>query len=62
MRNRRLILALAALLAEEAGRTSDRRQRIQLLRDAAEIQLVNRNDPASAAPLLEQAIELDPDD
>jgi tetratricopeptide (TPR) repeat protein len=54
--------ALAALLAEEAGRTSDRRQRIQLLRDAAEIQLVHRNDPAMAAPLLEQAIELDPDD
>lgn len=54
--------ALAALLADEAGRTSDRRQRIQLLRDAAEIQLVHRNDPALAAPLLEQAIELDPDD
>jgi len=54
--------ALAALLADEAGRTSDRRQRIQLLRDAAEIQLVHRSDPALAAPLLEQAIELDPDD
>ena len=54
--------ALATLLADEAGRTSDRRQRIQLLRDAAEIQLVHRNDPALAAPLLEQAIELDPDD
>ena len=54
--------ALAALLAEEAGRTSDRRQRIQLLRDAAEIQLVHRNEPGLAAPLLEQAIELDPDD
>lgn len=54
--------ALASLLADEAGRTSDRRQRIQLLRDAAEIQLVHRSDPALAAPLLEQAIELDPDD
>jgi tetratricopeptide (TPR) repeat protein len=54
--------ALASLLADEAGRTSDRRQRIQLLRDAAEIQLVHRDDPALAAPLLEQAIELDPDD
>jgi tetratricopeptide (TPR) repeat protein len=54
--------ALATLLAEEAGRSSDRRQRIQLLRDAAEIQLVHRSEPALAAPLLEQAIELDPDD
>jgi golgin subfamily B member 1 len=54
--------ALAALLAEEAQRTPDRRQRIQLLRDAAEIHLTHRSDPAQAAPLLEQAIELDPDD
>lgn len=54
--------ALAALLAEEAGRASDRRQRIGLLRDAAEIHLTHRDDPAQAAPLLEQAIELDPDD
>lgn len=54
--------ALAALLAEEANRTSDRRQRIGLLRDAAEIHLTHRSDPAQAAPLLEQAIELDPDD
>lgn len=54
--------ALAALLAEEAGRTSDRRQRIGLLRDAAEIHLTHRNDPAQAAPLLQQAIELDADD
>jgi len=54
--------ALAGLLAEEAQRTSDRRQRIQLLRDASEIHLVHRSDPAQAAPLLQQAIELDPDD
>ncbi len=54
--------ALAALLADEAQRTSDRRQRIGLLRDAAEIQLTHRDEPALAAPLLEQAIELDPDD
>jgi tetratricopeptide (TPR) repeat protein len=54
--------ALAALLADEAQRTSDRRQRIQLLRDASEIHLTHRNAPAQAAPLLEQAIELDPDD
>jgi tetratricopeptide (TPR) repeat protein len=54
--------ALASLLADEASRTSDRRQRIQLLRDAAEIQLTHRNEPGLAAPLLEQAIELDPDD
>jgi tetratricopeptide (TPR) repeat protein len=32
------------------------------LRDAAEIHLTHRSDPAQAAPLLEQAIELDPDD
>ena len=54
--------ALASLLADEASRTSDRRQRIQLLRDAAEIQLTRRFEPGLAAPLLEQAIELDPDD
>lgn len=54
--------ALATLLAEEAHRASDRRQRIQLLRDAAEIQLTKRDEPALAAPLLQQAIELDPDD
>jgi len=54
--------ALASLLADEASRTSDRRQRIQLLRDAAEIQLTHRDEPGLAAPLLEQAIELDPDD
>ncbi|HKY37851.1 MAG TPA: tetratricopeptide repeat protein [Polyangiaceae bacterium] len=54
--------ALAQLLAEEAQRTPDRRQRIQILRDAAEIHLTKRNAPAEAAPLLEQAIELEPDD
>jgi golgin subfamily B member 1 len=54
--------ALAGLLAEEAQRAPDRRQRIQLLRDAAEIHLTRRDAPAEAAPLLSQAIELDPDD
>ncbi|RYZ07978.1 MAG: tetratricopeptide repeat protein [Myxococcales bacterium] len=54
--------ALAGLLAEEAQRAPDRRQRIQLLRDAAEIHLTHRDAPAEAAPLLQQAIELDPDD
>ncbi len=54
--------ALAGLLAEEAQRAPERRQRIQLLRDAAEIHLTHRDAPAEAAPLLQQAIELDPDD
>jgi tetratricopeptide (TPR) repeat protein len=54
--------ALAGLLADEAQRSPDRRQRIQLLRDAAEIHLTHRDAPAEAAPLLTQAIELDPDD
>jgi tetratricopeptide (TPR) repeat protein len=54
--------ALAALLAEEASRAPDRRQRVALLREAAEIQLVHRNQPNAAADLLEQAIQLEPDD
>ncbi|MDF3065945.1 MAG: double-strand break repair Rad50 ATPase, partial [Polyangiaceae bacterium] len=54
--------ALAGLLAEEAQRAPERRQRIALLRDAAEIHLTHRDAPAEAAPLLQQAIELDPDD
>ncbi|HYP89804.1 MAG TPA: tetratricopeptide repeat protein, partial [Polyangiaceae bacterium] len=54
--------ALAALLAEEAERATDRKATLSLLREAAALHLEQRSDPASAVPLLARAIELEPDD
>ncbi|HET7541394.1 MAG TPA: tetratricopeptide repeat protein [Polyangiaceae bacterium] len=54
--------ALAALLAEEAERATDRKATLGLLREAAALHLEQRSDPASAVPLLARAIELEPDD
>src|SRR5262249_6163212 len=54
--------ALAELLTEDAGRTSDGAARVALLREAAEIHLVRHGDPAAAIPLLSQAVEILPDD
>lgn len=54
--------ALAALIAEEAELTSDVRSKLEHLREAAALHVEKRNDPASAVPLLERAVELDPDD
>src|SRR6478736_594514 len=54
--------ALAALLAEEAERATDRKATLALLREAAALHLEQRSDPASAVPLLARAIELEPDD
>ncbi|MGC4088444.1 MAG: tetratricopeptide repeat protein [Polyangiaceae bacterium] len=53
---------LARLIEEEAGRAGDGKQRLGLLREAAELHLDQRGEPAPAVPLLERAIEIDPDD
>ncbi|MEO8901982.1 MAG: tetratricopeptide repeat protein [Polyangiaceae bacterium] len=54
--------ALAALLAEEAERATDRKATLSLLREAAALHLEQRSDPEAAVPLLARAIELEPDD
>ncbi len=54
--------ALAALLAEDAERATDRRTALALLREAAALHLDERADPTSAIPLLARAIELEPED
>lgn len=54
--------ALAALLASEAERAPDTHTRLELLKEAARLHLVERDAPAEAAALLEQAVRLDPDD
>jgi tetratricopeptide (TPR) repeat protein len=54
--------ALAELLTSEAQRAPDNKTRQSLLEETARIHSQNRNDPASAVPLLEQAIQLDPDE
>jgi golgin subfamily B member 1 len=53
---------LAELLTAEAGRAQDKKTRLALLRDAATLHASKRAAPEAAIPLLEQAIELDPDD
>ncbi len=53
---------LSLLLVAEAERASDDKTRLGLLREAASLHTSERNDPASAVPLLERAIEIDPDD
>ena len=54
--------ALAELCGVEASRAPDVKSRLGLLREAALLHLERRDDPASAVPLLEQAIELDADE
>ncbi len=54
--------ALAALLAEEAERATDRKITLALLREAAALHLEERADPPSAVPLLARASELEPED
>ncbi|HEV8248097.1 MAG TPA: tetratricopeptide repeat protein, partial [Polyangiaceae bacterium] len=61
-REARDFTALAALIAEEADRTSDRKDKLGHLREAAMLHVEKRNDPAAAVPLLERAVELDGDD
>lgn len=53
---------LAELLASEAQRASETKTRLSLLREAATLHVEKRREPAAAVPLLEQALELDPDD
>lgn len=53
---------LAELLAGEAARAADNRSRLSLLREAAELHVHKRAQPALAVPLLEQAVEIDPED
>ncbi|HEY6559367.1 MAG TPA: tetratricopeptide repeat protein [Polyangiaceae bacterium] len=55
-------LPLAELLTVEAARAADVKTRLSLLREAAFLHLEQRSDPASAVPLLEQAVELSADD
>jgi len=54
--------SLARLTEEEAERAPDVKTRLLLLREAAELHLDQRRDPVPATPLLERAVELDPDD
>ncbi len=54
--------ALSRLLVDEAGRAPDLRTTLALLKEAASLHSVERGSPADAIPLLERAVELDPDD
>jgi tetratricopeptide (TPR) repeat protein len=53
---------LAELLATEASRAPEARSRVALLREAALLHVEQRGQPQDAVPLLEQAVELDPDE
>lgn len=53
---------LADLIAEGAARIESRTARAARLREAAELHLEKRRDPAAAIPLFEQAAELLPDE
>ncbi len=53
---------LADLLRIESEEADDKRSRLALLREAADLHLEKRNDPGAAIPLLEQARKLEPDD
>ena len=53
---------LADLIAEGAARIESRTARAARLREAAELHLIQRRDPTSAIPLLEQSAELLPDE
>jgi golgin subfamily B member 1 len=54
--------ALAQLIAEEADRTDDKKQKLAHLREAALLHVEKRHDAAAAVPLLERAVELEPDE
>lgn len=61
-REAKLFTPLAALLALEATFAPDLNSRLGLLREAARLHVIERQDPNSAVPLLAQAVELDPED
>lgn len=53
---------LAALYAIEAKRASDAKERFRLVDAAARVHVEKRGDWSAAVPLLEQAVELEPED
>ncbi|HMA96360.1 MAG TPA: tetratricopeptide repeat protein, partial [Polyangiaceae bacterium] len=53
---------LAALYALEAQRASDAKERFRLVDAAARVHVERRKDWSAAVPLLEQAVDLDPED
>ncbi len=53
---------LADLLVEDASRAPDDRSRLALLCEAARLHSSERGDPAAAVPLLERAVEIDPEE
>jgi tetratricopeptide (TPR) repeat protein len=53
---------LARLYGVEALRATDAKERFRLLETAAGVHVERRNDHAAAVPLLEQAVELEPED
>ncbi len=53
---------LAQLYALEAMRASDMKERFRLVDAAARVHVERRNDSKAAVPLLEQAVELEPED
>ncbi len=61
-RTQRAFGPLAQLLTTEAQRAPDNKTRLRLLQETAKIHLERLDSPDAAIPLLEQAIELDPDD
>ena len=54
--------SLAAVLADGATHAPDKTTRLARLREAAELHRVKTGDPNAAIPLLEQAVDLAPDD
>jgi tetratricopeptide (TPR) repeat protein len=61
-REARDVTSLAALLEEEARQSQDDREKLGYLREAASLHTEQRKDPASAIPLLEEAVRLEADD
>jgi tetratricopeptide (TPR) repeat protein len=53
---------LCLLLVQDAERATVDRARLALLREAADLHIRERQDPASAIPLFERAIEIDSED
>jgi tetratricopeptide (TPR) repeat protein len=53
---------LAALLTEGADHAPDKKTRLARLREAAELHRTLTGEPAASVPLLEQAVDLEPED
>ncbi len=53
---------LAALLTEGADHAPDKKTRLSRLREAAELHRTLTGNPAASVPLLEQAVDLEPED